>query len=112
MGLTDSAFVRKTLTAGFWLYERIEEQLWPLYSSGVVVGALCLLSSMTEKTVVADHLCTRGRMDLQDQAESEIKKASQLMEAESLKSVKNYVWSLPSDEFQKLQAGRKTLHWQ
>eukprot|EP00760_Papus_ankaliazontas_P002434 PhM_4_TR10/c0_g1_i1/m.587 len=103
--LVDNVYIRKFRT-GFGLVSSwVKDQLWPIYSTGVVLGAVCLIASVHEKTMLADHLYG-ATSDLGDNTETVTKNATALMEEESVKSVKNFVWGLKKADFHDLHTAR------
>eukprot|EP00759_Apiculatamorpha_spiralis_P012947 PhF_6_TR19789/c0_g1_i1/m.28854 len=103
--IKESLIVRKAVSAGQWGASWLKDQLWPVYSTGAVIGALCLLASLHEKTILADHLYG-ATSPMRDQQEQIVKTGAQVMDEEASKAVKSYVWGLPADEFRKLRANR------
>ncbi|KNH07855.1 hypothetical protein XU18_1532 [Perkinsela sp. CCAP 1560/4] len=85
----------------------VMETLWPLYSSGIVIGSLCFLVSVYEKSVLVNVLNNISG-SLQDQPEQEIKQAGELMESEAYLQIKKYIAQLSQEEFNELQKIRET----
>jgi len=103
--ITENVYIRKCILGAQMGASWLKDQLWPIYSTGVVVGALCLLASVHEKTLLADHYYGANH-SLQDHQEKEIKHASTVMEEDSAKAVKQYVWGLSQEEFKQLARER------
>ena len=103
--VTENVYVRKSIMGAQWGASWLKDQLWPIYSTGIVVGALCLLASVHEKSLLADHYYGANHV-LIDQQDREVKNAAAIMEDDASKAVKQYVWGLSSAEFKQLATER------
>lgn len=80
------------------VYGYVSDRLWPVYSTGMVVGSLLLIASMHEKQTIADHYF--GAKCAKEALESEqVSAATQLMEDELQRAVKVDVYNMPASEF-------------
>ena len=83
--------------------------MWPLYTSGIIVGSMCFVASVYEKCFLANLTSAANATFLQDQPENEIKQAAELMESIATREVKNYIAKLSPDEFDHLRNSRENM---
>ena len=94
--VTQNKYVKLGYGLGAMAWGYVTERLWPVYSTGMVVGTLMLIASMHEKQTLADHFFGHKA----NVAESEVEEAQQLMEDELHRAVKRDVYRMPASEFQ------------
>ncbi|KEG11543.1 hypothetical protein DQ04_02511020 [Trypanosoma grayi] len=91
---------RASLTAATAAWGWVCERLWPVYTTGIILSALCMLASAQEKQILADHLHGADAAFQKDPALT-VEEARKLFQEESAQGVKQVVWMLPSNEFRR-----------
>ena len=91
------------------IYDQLVSLLWPLYSSGIVVGAVCFVASVYEKSILVNLTSISNSTFLQDQPENEIKQAGELMESMATNEIKRYVNDLSKQDFDELRVARNEM---
>ena len=91
---TGVAFVKKA-------YAFCHSQVWPIYSTGTMVGFVFLIAAMHEKQMLADSLYGTGKLHSSEEGQQLTAHASQLLEDEVQHAVKVDVFSLPSEHFRR-----------
>ncbi|EAN96394.1 putative Archaic Translocase of outer membrane 14 kDa subunit [Trypanosoma cruzi] len=89
---------RSSLGAAMTAWGWVQERMWPVYSTGLILSALFMLASANEKQILADHLYGSDVV-LQKEREKTVEEARKLFREESVQGVKQVVWMLPSGEF-------------
>ena len=88
------------------VYTFVTETLWPVYSTGIVVGAICMIAASHEKQLVLDHLYGANKA-MKDDATAITTESSKQFSNEVTYSIKQHVYSLPRDEFDREYAARR-----
>ena len=97
--IKENSALRTVVGAVKTTYSYVTERLWPVYSVGIVVSAICMIAAAQEKQMVADHLFGSNTMFRENPSEA-ASATSKLMKDEVGIAVKQAVWSMPKGEFQ------------
>lgn len=76
----------------------VQVHLWPVFSTGMVLGTVAIVAAAYEKQMIADHLFGGSHAAKRRDAEA-VSNASELLDEESTIAVKRAVWHLPRSEF-------------
>ena len=101
----ENSAVRTVVSAVKVTYSWVTERLWPVYSVGIVVSAVCMIAAAQEKQIVADHLFGSNAKFRENPTEVAAA-TSKLMKDEVSIAVKQAVWNMPKNEFQSEYAER------
>ena len=93
--ITENKYVKLGYGLGALVYGYVTERLWPVYSTGMVVGTLMLIASMHEKQTIADHFFGHKAKVTNE----EVEEAQQLMDDELHRAVKRDVYRMPASKF-------------
>lgn len=91
--------VRKAISIGGTVYAWTSEQLWPLYSTGMVLSAVFLIANIQEKQTLADHLYGGNKTVRGEDGQEVVQKASKRLEDDIALGIKHDVWTMPAAEF-------------
>lgn len=80
------------------VYGWISENLWPVYSTGIVISVVCMLGAAQEKQILADHLYGQNKHFSENTTEV-VDAASKQMDEEVAVGIKQDVFSLPKLKF-------------
>lgn len=88
------------------VYSFVTETLWPVYSTGIVVGAICMIAASHEKQQVLDHLYGNNKQ-MKEDASAIVTESSKQFGNEVSYSIKQNVYSMPRAEFESEYAARR-----
>jgi len=97
--ITEHSFYRRGLEASRAAWHWLKEGLWPVYSVGMVVSAICIIAAAQEKQTLADHLYG-ANTEFRDDNLAVSTRSAKLFKEESAVAVKQEVWSLSKEEFE------------
>ena len=95
---TSHSVVRKATSIATTAFGWVQGNLWPVYSTGIVVATVCLLAASVEKQMLADHYYGESAGSIK--AKNGSAAASKLLDDEASASVKQSVWHLPKQKFE------------
>lgn len=81
------------------VYGWVTENLWPVYSTGIVVSVMCMLAASQEKQILADHLYGRNQRFTENTTEITDNASKQLDEEVSI-GIKRDVFTMSKAEFE------------
>ena len=99
--LVDSDAVTKSVAFVKKAYNFAQAQIWPVYSTGTMVGFVFLIASMHEKQMLADCMYGSGKLHNSEEGQQLTSHASQLLDDEVQHAVKIDVFSLPAEHFRR-----------
>jgi hypothetical protein len=97
--LMASSAVRNATSGGKFVYGFVVSQLWPAFSTGMVLGSVFVIAAMHEKQTLADHLYGAKGNLAGTEGEAAVGAASQLLDDEVQRAVKADVYAMPKGKF-------------
>jgi ABC-type iron transport system FetAB permease component len=93
--------LKSSLSVAFDIGTWIHAQLWPIYSTGAILGAVMMVGAIYEKQVLAD--VTYGKTEKETLAALQTKSEA-AVEDETKYAVRHQVYNMTAPEFRQLQA--------
>jgi hypothetical protein len=97
--ITENPVVSSTVSFVKTSYAWVTARLWPVFTAGMVVSAICVIATSHEKQLLADHLYGSNGALRADEADETLRKANALFDDELSRAVKADVWALSSSQF-------------
>ena len=96
--LKENSTFQHCMQGARFAYAYVQTTLWPVYSTGMILSALCIIAAAQEKQMMADYLYG-SRSTLQDDADAIVRRSTQMFDDETAHAVKQDVYSLTNAEF-------------
>lgn len=88
------------------VYAWATENLWPVYSAGVIVSAMCMLAACQEKQTLADHLYGNNKTFQSDRSDI-VGHAGKQMDEEISYAIKHDVFAMSKSAFEAEHEARR-----
>ncbi|EPY31419.1 hypothetical protein STCU_03280 [Strigomonas culicis] len=98
--------LRLSLNAGVTAWTWVQERLWPIYSTTIVICVFHMIAVASEKQALADHCLGDVSGAFEKDKDARITEAKKLFNEEVSLAVKERVWALPDRAFKKEYAER------